>query len=119
MAAVLIVVFLPLPNSVLATFEIQARDAEPVYVDVPGKLVSIDTLPGQQVKAGAQLAQLRSIDLDLEISKLSMAVRQYTIQIGKSSPARIQRSSRHVRDSLYRRNPQVRPRSNSTRKTPI
>ena len=38
-AAVLIVFFLPLPHSVLATFEIQARDAASVYVDVPGKLV--------------------------------------------------------------------------------
>ena len=47
-AVVLVVLFLPLPYSVLATLEIQARDAEPVYVDVPGKLVSIDVTPGSR-----------------------------------------------------------------------
>jgi len=76
-ALVLVVVFLPLPYSVLATFEIQARDAEPVYVDVPGKLALIDVEPGKQVAAGARLGQLQNIELEEEISKLSMQERQY------------------------------------------
>ena len=58
-AVVLIVLFLPLPHSVLATFEIQARDAESVYVEVPGRLASIDVTPGQQVEKGTQLGQLQ------------------------------------------------------------
>ncbi len=76
-AVALIVFFLPLPSSVLATFEIQARDAKPVYIEVPGKLVSIDTEPGRQVEEGTELGQLRNIDLELEISKLSMQAVQY------------------------------------------
>ena len=69
--------FVPLPHSVICTLEIQARDAQPVYVDVAGKLVSLDVKPGQQVAAGQQLAQLRSIDIDLEIAKLEGSVNEY------------------------------------------
>jgi putative peptide zinc metalloprotease protein len=76
-AVVLVVLFLPLPYSVLATFEIQARDAAPVYIDVPGNLVSIDITPGKQVEAQARLGQLKNTELEQEISKLSMQERQY------------------------------------------
>jgi putative peptide zinc metalloprotease protein len=76
-AVVLVVIFLPLPFSVLATFEIQARDAAPVYVDVSGELVSIDIAPGRQVEAQARLGQLKNTELEQEISKLSMQERQY------------------------------------------
>jgi putative peptide zinc metalloprotease protein len=76
-AVVLIVLFLPLPYSVLAPFEIQARDAEPVYIDVAGRLESIDTVPGRRVEAGAKLGQLKSIELEQEIAKLSLEFGQY------------------------------------------
>jgi putative peptide zinc metalloprotease protein len=76
-AVVLVVLFLPLPHSVLATFEIQARDAESVYVDVPGKLIAIDVKPGRQVEKGTRLGQLRNIELEQEIGKLAMQERQY------------------------------------------
>ena len=76
-AVVLVVIFLPLPHSVLATFEIQARDAESIYVDVPGDLKSIDVAPGRRVEAGTQLGQLRNIELEQELAKVSMQVEQY------------------------------------------
>ena len=42
-----------------------------VYVDVAGKLVSIDVRQaGQRVEAGQTLAQLQNIDLGLSIAKL-------------------------------------------------
>jgi putative peptide zinc metalloprotease protein len=80
-AVVLAVLFLPLPHSVLATFEIQARDAEPVYIDPAGTLMSVDVKPGQQVQAGAQLAQLQNIDLELGIAKLMQDEAQYRSQL--------------------------------------
>ncbi|MEN6450046.1 MAG: biotin/lipoyl-binding protein [Thermoguttaceae bacterium] len=81
--------FLPLPYSVICPLEIQPRDreakavdpdgaqtttydttAQPVYVVVPGTLVSVDVKPGQWVKKGQPLARLQNLDLDLEIVKL-------------------------------------------------
>ena len=75
------VLFLPLPNSVICTLEIQARDAQPVYVDVTGQLVSLDVVPGQQVAAGQQLAQLRSIDTDLQVAKLEGDIKAYRTRL--------------------------------------
>jgi putative peptide zinc metalloprotease protein len=80
-AVLLAVVFVPLPNSVICTLEIQARDAQPVYVYVPGTLVSVDVTPGQQVVAGQELAQLRSTDLDLEIAKLEGSAGEYRTRL--------------------------------------
>jgi putative peptide zinc metalloprotease protein len=76
--ALLLAVFLvPLPNSVICTLEIQARDAQPVYVDVAGEAISLDVVPGQQVVAGQQLAQLRNIDTDLALAKLEGSANEY------------------------------------------
>jgi len=80
-AVVLVVLFLPLPHSVLATFEIQARDAESVYVGVPGKLIAIEVKPGRQVEKGTPLGQLRNIELEEEIAKLTMQERQYSVKL--------------------------------------
>jgi putative peptide zinc metalloprotease protein len=74
--------FVPLPYSVICPLEIQARDAVPVYVDVPGKLISLDVAAGQQVCAGQRLAQLRSIDFDLEMTKLKGAADDYRVKLG-------------------------------------
>ena len=62
--------FLPLPHSFICPLEIQPRDADSVYVDVPGRLVELDVKAGQQVVEGQPLAQLENIDLDLEVAKL-------------------------------------------------
>jgi putative peptide zinc metalloprotease protein len=62
--------FLPLPHSFICPLEIQPRDADSVYVDVPGRLVKLNVKAGQQVKEGDMLAQLENIDVDLEVAKL-------------------------------------------------
>ena len=80
-ALLLAVVFLPLPHSVICTLEIQPRDAQSVYVDVAGTLVSIDVRSGQQVAAEQQLAQLRNIDVELEIAKLEGNVEEYRTRL--------------------------------------
>ncbi|MGW8257371.1 MAG: hemolysin D, partial [Thermoguttaceae bacterium] len=76
-ALLLAVVFLPLPHSVLSPFEIQACDAEPVYVQVPGTLVAVYAVPGQHVEKGDKLAKLQSLELQLEIAELSQTAAQY------------------------------------------
>jgi putative peptide zinc metalloprotease protein len=72
--------FVPLPHSVLAPLELQARDAESVYVVVGGRLESIDVKPGQTVKEGQQLAKLVNHDLDLRIADLSGKLKLYQQQ---------------------------------------
>ncbi len=78
LAAVLLV---PLPHRVLCILEIQARDARPVYVDVEGRLESIDVAPGDRVEAGQQLAQLVNPNIDLEIARFRGEVEQYEAQL--------------------------------------
>jgi len=77
----LAVIFLPLPHSVVCTLELQAHDARSVYVDVAGKLVSLDVKSGDQVAANQQLAQLQNIDLNLEVAKLEGSVSEYKIRL--------------------------------------
>jgi putative peptide zinc metalloprotease protein len=69
--------FLPLPHSVICTLEVQARDAQLVYVGVAGNLVEVDVKPGQRVAQGEPLAQLRNYELDLEVAKLQGTVDEY------------------------------------------
>ena len=88
-AIILFVLYVPLPYSVLATVEIQARNATAVYVDVagklekvmvrnatavyvdvPGKLEKVMVRPGARVSEGQPLAQLQSLELEAKIREL-------------------------------------------------
>ncbi len=76
-AVLLAVFFIPLPSSVICTLEIQARDAQPVYVDVGGEMVELNVEPDQKVAAGQPLARLRNTDVDLALAKLDGAANEY------------------------------------------
>jgi putative peptide zinc metalloprotease protein len=76
-ALVLFVLFVPLPQSLIAPLEIQARDAEPVWVQEAGLLESLKVVPGQQVAPGQILAVLRNPDLRIEVQELRGMVAQY------------------------------------------
>ncbi len=82
-AVVAAVLFLPLPHSVMATLEIQPRDAAQVWVDVPGggKLVAVYVKPGQRVTTGQPLALLENVELALEIEKLRGEQKRYAAQL--------------------------------------
>ena len=62
--------FIPFPSSVMCSFELQPRDATPVYVEVAGKIEKILVEPGQQVAEGDLLVELENLDLELEITQL-------------------------------------------------
>ena len=83
LAVVLAVLFFPLPHSVMATLEIQPRDAAQVWVDVPGggKLVAVYVKPGDHVTKNQKLALLENIDLDQEIEKLRGQRQQFEAQL--------------------------------------
>lgn len=77
----LAVLFLPLPSSTICTLEIQARDAEPVYVDVTGRVIKLAAHAGQHVEKNQLLAQLRNLDIEVEIEKLKGSVEEYTMRV--------------------------------------
>ena len=68
LAAVMLV---PLPCYVTCTVQIQPRDADPVYVDVPGQVEAVHVSPGSYVHKGDKLLTLSSLDAALEISQLN------------------------------------------------
>jgi len=63
--------FLPLPYHVYGTLRIEPRGASTVYVDVPGLLTSIDSLPHTKVAAGQLMVTLSNVDLDIAIERLT------------------------------------------------
>ena len=71
----------PLPYRVMCTLEIKPRDAEPVYVSVPGQLQTIDVSMGQTVRKDQPLAELTNIDLELQIAELEGKRAEYEVQL--------------------------------------
>ena len=65
-----IFVLCPFPHRVWCALEITPRDAEPVYVDVPGQIEKVCVKPGQRVHKGETLAQLSNMDLEVSIADL-------------------------------------------------
>ncbi len=80
-ALALLVLFLPLPYTVMATAEIEPRDAAKVYVEVPGRLDAVKVRPGDQVVSGQELAQLSNIDINIDIATLQAERDDYRIRL--------------------------------------
>ena len=64
------VLAIPLPHRVYCPVEIEPFKAKPVYIEVPGRLVTLDAAPGKQVTAGEVLARLENLDVQLEVAQL-------------------------------------------------
>jgi putative peptide zinc metalloprotease protein len=60
----------PLPHRVYCMLEIKPRDAEMVYIDVPGQLQEVRVQTGDVVRKGQLLATLDNIDVELSIADL-------------------------------------------------
>lgn len=71
---------IPLPYRVFCTFEIQPQGATPVYVDVPGELQKVYVHPGQPVKEGQLLAELKNLRVNFEVAELAGQQREYAAQ---------------------------------------
>lgn len=63
-------VLVPLPQCVWGTLEVEPRDVERIYVDVPGLIAKPTARPGDRVAAGDVVCELQNVDLELEIAKL-------------------------------------------------
>mgnify|MGYP000989380057 FL=1 len=73
--------FVPFPYHVVATFEVDARKAASIYVEVPGVLRKICVKPGVSVDAGQVLAELENLALDREILDLRGSCEQTEAQL--------------------------------------
>jgi putative peptide zinc metalloprotease protein len=80
-AAILFILFCPLPYRVVCPLELKPRDARPVYVQVPGTLAAVDVTAGTAVDKGQKLAQLSNIDLDVVINDLEALVTKEKIRV--------------------------------------
>jgi putative peptide zinc metalloprotease protein len=69
-AIVGLICFLPLPYHISATLEVKPRDAESVFVRVPGRLDEVLANYGDKVSEGQPIARLSNEDLELDISRL-------------------------------------------------
>ncbi|MFM2093028.1 MAG: putative peptide zinc metalloprotease protein YydH, partial [Planctomycetota bacterium] len=69
-AAVAFVLFVPLPHRVKCAVEIRPRNAQWVYADVPGDLITLAALPGKKVDSGETLFELENLDLQREVKDL-------------------------------------------------
>lgn len=72
--------WIPLPNRVFCTFEIQPHGSSPIYIDVPGELEKVHVRPGDKVAAGAPLAELKNLDVRFEIEELKGQQADYKAQ---------------------------------------
>ncbi len=80
-AIVAFVVWVPLPYSVLCSFEVQPRKASPVYVDVDGILEEVYVEPGDQVSPGTELALLSNPDVEFGLAELVRERNRYHVEL--------------------------------------
>jgi len=73
--------FLPLPYRFICTLSVEARDADTVFVEAPGRLVDIRVKPGDPVKKGDLLARLENMDLKIQLADLTTKRDHYAAQL--------------------------------------
>ena len=72
---------IPVPHNVRANFVVQPVDAQKVYVTQPGALTKVHFQPGERVKQGDLLAELESVDREIELERLRGELARYESQI--------------------------------------
>ena len=80
-AVIAAIVFLPLPYHIRCALEIQARDAESVFADTPGRLVEVVARAGQKVEQGETIARLEDDGLQLKLAELQGQINEYEAQL--------------------------------------
>ncbi|HPP51956.1 MAG TPA: hemolysin D [Thermoguttaceae bacterium] len=78
---VLAALAIPLPHYVTCPVEIRPSGAASVYVEAPGRLVSIAVRPGQWVSAGQLLAELQNPDAEGDIARLESLREEYQLRV--------------------------------------
>jgi putative peptide zinc metalloprotease protein len=66
---VALLVFLPLPHRILGTVDVRPYEGRPVVVEHGGELLKIYKKPGEEVKAGEVIVELRNKDLEVQLAQ--------------------------------------------------
>lgn len=98
------VVFIPLPHSVICTFDIGPRDAASVYVDVPGLAETVHVKPGQTVAAGDPILTLSNPNQELTVLKLEGEKQKTLTLLRTMRQQRYHEESRGLRIDEYQEN---------------
>lgn len=70
-AVLLVVLFLPLPHYIRASFEIEPRDAAAIYAEAPGKITLCNVKVGDKVEANnTVLLEMESLPLEAQVLEL-------------------------------------------------
>jgi putative peptide zinc metalloprotease protein len=64
------ILLIPIPHYVYCSFYVQPRDAQNVYVDVPGTLEAIYTQPNRYVHEGERIIDLSSQQLEVQLASM-------------------------------------------------
>ena len=104
-AIVAFVLFVPLPHRVKCAVEIRPRDAQWVYVDVPGQIQSLGVKPGDKVEKDIILASLSNLELQRDVEDFRGQVREaeselHGLQTQRSSDDRARQSIQTARQHL-------------------
>jgi len=65
------ILYIPVPHHVLAPLVLEHRNADRVYVTVPGILEAVFVQPGDRVAPGVPVAKLTNLEIAQEIARLS------------------------------------------------
>lgn len=74
------IIFFPIPRYVPCAVQLQLREAEDIYVSVPGTVKEIYRRPGEPVKAGEKLIQLWNEELELEMQQLQAQIDEFKVR---------------------------------------
>lgn len=72
---------IPVPHNVRASFVVQPIEAQKIYVTQPGTLTHVHFQPGERVEKGDLLAELESVDHELQLERLRGSLAGYEAQI--------------------------------------
>jgi putative peptide zinc metalloprotease protein len=72
--------FVPLPHRIAAPTWLEPAGAQPVYVSVPGRIVTA-LAPGSVVKAGEEIAHLESDEISRQVAALAAAASQQELRL--------------------------------------
>jgi putative peptide zinc metalloprotease protein len=89
------ILFIPYPHYLRCNLVVMPRDIETIWIQEPGMIESVLVKPGETVVQGQKLAQLRNLDLDLQILDIESKIKEKELEentIIKQSTSRDSRS---------------------------
>ena len=75
------ILLIPIPHYVYCSFYVQPRDAQNVYVDVPGTLEAIHIEPNRYVEEGQRIVDLSSQRLEIQLASMRTGLEKSMVRL--------------------------------------